>query len=290
MSRKYRALIISPHLDDAVFSCGGLIANLLAEGPILVINIFTGYLADMKTRGVVLGDERYKEETDAAHFLGYESHNLGELDASFRRPAYQKLGNIFKPPVHEDTEWLPRLREKIFKIISPLDFHEIYIPLGVGWHVDHILTYLIFETYSEPNKLVYYEEVPYCTIPHATRHRLNQLAHHSEKINEFKAWVQTTTAYSQTAMMRNLKPWIVRFFATPVVGFYFYRLIGLQKKTILPETRRKLKPFTINIAKNFNRKITAMALYRSQFKEFFSSEEDCAKTLAQPTERFWKKI
>ena len=43
MAKVYRAVIISPHLDDAVFSCGGLILKLKSEGPILVINIFTKY-------------------------------------------------------------------------------------------------------------------------------------------------------------------------------------------------------------------------------------------------------
>ena len=70
--RRYRAVVISPHLDDAVFSCGGAIAAMVEEGPVLVLNLFTGYLSTMKIHGAVLGEERYQEERDAARFLGFE--------------------------------------------------------------------------------------------------------------------------------------------------------------------------------------------------------------------------
>ena len=49
--KRYRAVIVSPHLDDAVFSCGGAIAQMVTEGPVLVLNIFTRYLSEVKIRG-----------------------------------------------------------------------------------------------------------------------------------------------------------------------------------------------------------------------------------------------
>ena len=69
---RYRAVFISPHLDDAVFSCGGRIAQLVKEGPVLVFNIFTRYLSEVKIRGVVLGEERYLEEKFGLAYLGYK--------------------------------------------------------------------------------------------------------------------------------------------------------------------------------------------------------------------------
>lgn len=301
----YRAVFVSPHLDDAVFSCGGTIARLVEEGPVLVLNLFTRYLSDVKIRGVVLGDERYQEEVDAARFLGFESRNLGELDVSFRRDAYRKLGNIFRPPVAQDMAWLPILRAKVFSVLAGLDYQQLYVPLGIGWHVDHVLTHLLFEPWAGRENLLYYEDAPYCCIPHSTRYRLNELAIYPRApndvslapTNELLAWWQSAMAYADTALMKNIKPWIVRQFAVPVVSVYLYRLMALHRNLADPTATRHLEPLVMPIAGQFASKVDAMALYRSQFQEFFSSREDCIATLMTyanciqdgdgPVERFW---
>lgn len=286
--KRYRAVIISPHLDDAVFSCGGAIAQMVEEGPVLVLNLFTRYLSEVKIRGVVLSDARYQEEADAARFLGFESRNLGELDVSFRRDAYRQLGNIFRPPVAEDMEWLPSLREKVFAELAGLDFQQIYVPLGIGWHVDHILTHLLFEPWWGREDLLFYEDAPYCCIPHSTRYRLNELAAYPTEpddqslapMNETRAWWQASMAYADTALMKNLKPWIVRKFAVPVVSFYLYQLMALHRSQTAVAPQRRLRSSATSISGKFNLKVDAMAVYQSQFKEFFSSREDCVATLS----------
>lgn len=301
----YRAVIISPHLDDAVFSCGGAIAQMVEEGPVLVLNLFTRYLSEVRVRGVVLGEERYQEEADAANFLGFESRNLGELDVSFRRKAYKKLGNIFRPPVAEDVEWLPALRENVFAILAELDYEQLYVPLGIGWHVDHVLTYQLFEPWAGQKQILYYEDAPYCCIPHSTRFRLDELAAYPRALsdmslaptNELRAWWQSSMSYADTAMMRNLQPWIVRKFAVPVVSAYLYRQMALHRKRAKVAPKLRLEPLFIPTAAQFGRKVDAMALYGSQFKEFFSSREDCVETLngyvtrvtggVNPVERYW---
>ena len=303
---RYRAVFISPHLDDAVFSCGGRIAQLVKEGPVLVLNIFTRYLSEVKIRGVVLGEERYLEEEAAARFLGYESRNLGELDVSFRRDAYKKLGNIFRPPVAEDLGWLPDLRAKVFAELEKLEYDQLFVPLGIGWHVDHVLTYQLFEPWFGRDGLLYYEDAPYCCIPHSTRYRLDELAIYRKEpgdqslaaINETQAWWSASMSYADTALMKNLRPWIVRMFAVPVVSYYLSRLMARHRKLIAaaPPTRR-LQSVVIPIAEQIDGKVRAMVLYHSQFIEFFSSREDCVTTLMAyasraslgvgPLERYW---
>lgn len=301
----YRAIIVSPHLDDAVFSCGGVIAQLVGEGPVLVLNLFTRYVSEVKIRGVVLGDERYREEADAARFLGFESRNLGELDVSFRRDAYKKLGNIFRPPVAQDMDWLPTLREKVFAVLAELDYQQLYVPLAIGWHVDHVLTHLLFDPWAGRENLLYYEDAPYCCIPHSTRYRLNELATYPlasndlslVSSNELRAWWQSAMSYADTALMKNLEPWVVRQFAVPVVSFYLYRLMATHRKQKSSPAKRRMEPRLVRIADQFDTKVQAMALYSSQFREFFSSREDCVATLmayadltqrgAEPVERYW---
>lgn len=303
--KRYRAVIVSPHLDDAVFSCGGLITQMVAEGPVLVLNIFTRYLSEVKIRGVVLGNERYQEEAAAASFLGFESRNLGELDVSFRRDAYRKLGNIFRQPVKEDMDWLPTLREKVFAALAELEYQQLYVPLGIGWHVDHVLTHLLFDAWTRPAQLVYYEDAPYCCIPHSTRYRLNEIAFYLSQphdqslapMNETRAWWQSAMAYADTALMKNLQPGIVRRFAVPVVAFYLYRLMAAHRDLARTSSKRPLTPQLVSIVEGFDAKVDAMMLYVSQFREFFSSREDCVETLqdyahrtdskSSYSERYW---
>ncbi len=306
-SRRYRAVIVSPHLDDAVFSCGGKIAQMVTEGPVLVLNLFTRYLSDVKIRGVVLSEERYQEEANASSFLGFESRNLGELDVSFRRDAYKKLGNIFRPPVAADLEWLPELRQKVWAVLEDLEFEEIYVPLGIGWHVDHVLTHMLFDCWVRPEKILYYEDAPYCCIPHSVRYRLNELAQYPcepgdcslASSNEFRAWRDVTTGYSETALMKNLKPWIVRQFAVPVVGYYFFGLMRRSRESWQKKSAVHLVPHVIAIANHFPIKVDGMALYSSQFQEFFASRNDCETMIlsyanqfqsgAGASERYWSQ-
>lgn len=265
-------------------------ARLLREGPVLVLNIFTGYLSNLKIHGAVLGAERYREEIDAANFMGFESVNLGELDAPFRRTAYQQLGNIFRPPVAEDLAWLEALRVKVFGALEQIGFQELYVPLGVGWHVDHVLTYMLFDTWVSSRELVYYEDIPYCCIPHATRYRLNDIAWYEaaevdrslRAINEVHAWWQAAGAYASTALMKNLQPWILRKCAVPVVGYYLYRLMALHRKFAPKAMQRQLRPRLLPVSpQDLERKVGSMELYTSQFNEFFASREDCLTVLHQ---------
>ena len=304
---RYKAVFVSPHLDDAVFSCGGEIARRVRQGPVLVLNLFTSYLSEVKLRGIVLGDERYREEQAAAQCLGYTSHNFGELDVSFRRPAYRSLGNIFKPPVPEDIEaYLPELRLRVFAYLAAIDYERLYVPLGIGWHVDHVLTHLLFEPWFGRASLLHYEDAPYCLLPNTTRYRLDELGTYPRDDGDLslapwgegRAWWQTAMAYADTALMKNLRPWIVRKSAVPVVSVYLYRLLARHRHLARNSPRtRILHPSVRPVGDDFAAKLEAMALYQSQFQEFFADVGDC-KSLYQgyatrmrlqdePVERYW---
>ena len=278
---------------------------MVEKGPVLVLNLFTRYLSDLKIHGAVMGEQRHQEERDAASFLGFESRSLDELDAPFRREAYRKLGNLFRPPCQQDLDWLQSLRARLFDILSDIDFDEIYVPLGIGWHVDHVLTYLAFETWAERNKLLYYEDAPYCCIPHATRYRLNDIASYSidlsdaslQPINELLAWRQAANAYVNTALMKNLQPWVVRQGAVPAVGFYLWRLMVWHREHANRMDKRPLRAVMCPIAAQLEHKVDAMVLYASQFREFFVSRHYCINSLqtyalatrsgGSAVERYW---
>lgn len=285
----YRAVIVSPHLDDAVFSCGGAIAQMRREGPVLVINVNTRYLSSVKNRGVVTGDVRYKEEVDAASFLGFESLQLDELDALFRRPAYASIANIFRPPVAEDIAWLPTLRERLDAVLRAIHFEQLLVPLGIGWHADHVLAHAAFTPWIGRSELVFYEDAPYCWIPHATRYRLTELAEFESTAVDgtladagaWQSWREASGAYAQTALMQNLRPALVRWGAVPVVSIYLYRLMALHRRgwPRAAASAVRMRPVIRALGMDLDTKLKAMALYTSQFREFFTSIEACRETI-----------
>jgi hypothetical protein len=154
---------------------------------------------------------------------------------------------------------------------------------------------------------VHYEDAPYCLIPHATRLRLDQLgsyvrSEHDAGLSpagDASAWLATSKAYAGTALMRNLEPWPLRWLAVPVVSAYLYRLMRLHRRRAgMPAGGWTLQSSVFPLAaSDFSRKLQAMALYRSQFREFFVDTADCTRLAtdygqqsvgeAVPMERYW---
>ena len=101
--------------------------------------------------------------------------------------------------------------------------------------------------------------------------------------------------------MRQLRPWIVRQCAVPVVSHYLYRLMALHRRlgrqAAASGPRPILAPAYFPIEDVFSKKVAAMALYGSQFRAFFSNREACASSLisysksmrpgASSLERYW---
>jgi len=306
----YTAVFVSPHLDDAVFSCAGEIARLRGQGPVLVLNLFTKYPEKAKVRGVVISAERHEEEEAAARFLSYTSHNFDELDAYFRRPSYRSIGNIFRPPVPEDAEtYLPALRKRVFAFLDALDYERLYVPMAIGWHVDHVLTHLIFEPWADRPDVIYYEDAPYSLFPQSTKYRLKELGDFSRDPGDrslapesrFVEWWQTARAYARSALIGNLRPNFIRPFARIVVGWYLFRLMSLHRQAPARAGMRSAVESRLSLDEGaFQQKVRAMTLYRSQFREFFHDVDDCVSTYkayshlidGEPPslERFWRLV
>jgi hypothetical protein len=307
---RYKAVFVSPHLDDAVFSCAGEIARLTTLGPVLVLNLFTKYAEQVKVRAIVISSERYEEEQAAARFLSYTSHNFDELDAFFRRRAYGSIGNIFSPPVPEDVEaYLPALRRRVFDFLDRLDYERLYVPLAIGWHVDHMLTHLIFEPWADYPNVLYYEDAPYSLFPQATKYRLNELGEFSRDPNDeslapergIAEWWQTTLAYARSALIGNLQPSFIKPFAKVVVGWYLFRLMSIHRQARgVPKQRSAVESRVLLDEDAFQQKVRAIMLYRTQFREFFRDVDDCIATYntysrlidgnPPSLERFWRLV
>ncbi len=176
-------LYLSPHLDDAVFSCGGLMAMQDARGEhISVLTVFAGdppdyrispLAAELHARWGKAGPPialRRTEDRLACARLGASVVHLEYADAIYRadeagRPLYTSDAELFGPPDSNDTLVIEKLEESLRAIGSQQA--TIYCPLGYGGHVDHRITRLAAEGLGQP--IYYYADFPYAargrTVP-----------------------------------------------------------------------------------------------------------------------------
>lgn len=172
-------LVLSPHPDDAVLSCGGWMFQLVQSGEdVAVFTVMAGAMpADMVMSPFIeehiirwkLGPDpvpgRRAEDRQAAASLG-ATVTFGDLpDALYRTDGqgtalYPDLTRLFGP-VHPDY---PALRQKNAIAACAASADVLYVPLGAGGHIDHQLVRdAVLEHREELAGVAvfFYEEYPY---------------------------------------------------------------------------------------------------------------------------------
>jgi LmbE family N-acetylglucosaminyl deacetylase len=178
----FDAVYLSPHLDDAVLSCGGRIHDLAAQGrAVLVVTVGAGdepegqpsrlagslhrawRLARPGAGGEGVVARRRAEDEAACALLGASVVHWDLLEAIYRRdpatgePFYGRLEDLFGPLPPGDRPTILAVVERL----AALPAHrELYAPLAVGGHVDHRIVRMAAEQ-RFGSSLVYYEEYPY---------------------------------------------------------------------------------------------------------------------------------
>ncbi len=135
-------VVISPHLDDAVLSLGGLIGREVAAGrSVEVWSCFTNGppLDQIPEHQRVFGDYsiRRAEDERALAVLGAGRRWLDLPERIWRQPPLAKTLHVFHTPPHEaDFAQLPVLRAQLAPLFDGAA--EIYAPLAIGHHTDHV--------------------------------------------------------------------------------------------------------------------------------------------------------
>lgn len=175
-----KVLVLSPHLDDAVISCGAGIKHLVDRGTdVTVVNVCTADeeegakmspLARRTLRGWGLPWTkafalRQDEDAQAMALVGATPVYLGLKDAVFRRTgeggfAYSKT--VCQTPEPSDAnEFVGLLYERLMPLLNESPDAVILCPAGVGGHVDHLLVRNFVESACDTSRIVFYEEYPY---------------------------------------------------------------------------------------------------------------------------------
>jgi LmbE family N-acetylglucosaminyl deacetylase len=208
-----RTLYISPHLDDAVLSAGGLIHDQVRLGQRVEIwTMMCGFPEpqELSQAAVELHAKwgtttipetvtiRRAEDTRAAAMLGAKPVHFDFPDAIYRRgrdgaPLYDEL---LATPVHPADRDLPLAIARALKSRLRAD-DTVTCQLAVGEHVDHLLVRQAAELLGRP--LLYAVDIPYVlNHPDDLAPKTEGLQSRLESVSEsgLEAWLQAAAAYA----------------------------------------------------------------------------------------------
>jgi LmbE family N-acetylglucosaminyl deacetylase len=185
-------LFLSPHLDDAVLSCGALLKESARGRDITVATLFTESAAPPHTRAArafihqcsapdagTLFDARRLEDQAVLNDLGVRHVHLGLADALFRQrqpaPGFERVKKwlpelVYRYPTYRydialgrisrgDRALIADLRSTVADLLRDTGAELLFCPLGTGRHVDHVITRLVGSYF--PDQVVYYADFPY---------------------------------------------------------------------------------------------------------------------------------
>jgi LmbE family N-acetylglucosaminyl deacetylase len=169
-------LFLSPHFDDAVGSCGGVLWRLAKLAyPVQVLTAFGGLESEqLSMPAKVLHEEwklerpvvqRRREDTSACRLLGCDSSFLDFPDAIYRlttngRHLYPTFESLRGAVAFEDQTLPEQLARSVKAQISQDTL--VYCPMAIGGHVDHIIARTCGKILEESDvRVAYYRDFYY---------------------------------------------------------------------------------------------------------------------------------
>ncbi len=174
-SRPGRCIILSPHLDDAVLSCGGLMSMMRHGVHTEVWTVFSSGAwrgpyspSALWLHGVTgiaspirLYRLRRSEDRRANRSLGAGWRHLSLLDAPYRK---DERGNFLYPsslsvnPHPDDGATIDTIATILRRSLRPDD--TLLSPVAIGGHVDHVIVRQAAER-AVAERVCYYPDFPY---------------------------------------------------------------------------------------------------------------------------------
>jgi LmbE family N-acetylglucosaminyl deacetylase len=175
--RSTRWIFLSPHLDDAVYSCGGMISYLTQNGiDVEIWTVFSDQTRDLSSlsayargfhdqwqAGDYPYDFRQKEDARACKTVGAVMVHLGYMDC-----IYRKFPGTKEPTINSDAGLFGEIDPREYPLVDQIseDFRSRLVepsiwvcPLGIGGHVDHRI---VAAAASKVGKLLlHYADLPY---------------------------------------------------------------------------------------------------------------------------------
>lgn len=202
-----RWIFLSPHLDDVVLSCGGMIAELgnsrqavevwticagdPPPGPLSPLAQVLHSRWNLEVNPVAV--RREEDRRSCAH-LGATPRHFDIPDCIYRRdpfsgePLIQKNEDLFQPLPAVEQPLVEEVRQLLVHHLPPRA--RLVVPLTMGGHIDHHLVRQAAETLNRP--LWFYADFPYVV----------------QSQNDKEEWIDTEwEALEQTISDKSLDRW-----------------------------------------------------------------------------------
>jgi LmbE family N-acetylglucosaminyl deacetylase len=206
-----RWIYVSPHLDDAILSAGGLIYDQTRAGmDVEIWTLLCGFPPSEELSpfaqglhsdwGIPTATEvikaRRAEDIKAAGIVGAKTVHFDFLDCIYRRGKNGDwlYSDIYIPP-HEDDEDLPaRMAESVSARLKPTD--QLVCQLGLGSHLDHVLVRRAVELIQQP--VLYDVDIPYLfNFPDELASKTAGMKAKTHRITDsgLRSWQEAIAAY-----------------------------------------------------------------------------------------------
>ena len=206
-----RWIYLSPHLDDAVLSAGGLIYEQSKSGiPVEIWTFMCGYPLDEEysqfaalnhsmwgyASAEEVVQERRGEDKNAAAIVGAKTLHFDFLDCIYRRGSNGEwlYSEIAVPPHKADAGLPSQIAEAITPRLFPDDV--LVCQVSVGSHVDHVILRQAAELLKRP--LRYDIDVPYIFYkPQELEPKSARMKESIHSVTEIglEAWQEAVLAY-----------------------------------------------------------------------------------------------
>lgn len=166
-----RLLCLSPHLDDAAFSCGGTLARLTSHGhEVTVATVFTASVPDPSgfalacqtdkglERDVDYMALRRGEDRAALAVLGVAWRHLEHREAPHR--GYGSAASLFAG-VHDGDAVVEPVAADLADLADELNPDVVLAPQGRGGHVDHLQVIAAVLAADLVVPVAWYPDTPY---------------------------------------------------------------------------------------------------------------------------------
>ena len=311
----YQHVYFSPHLDDAVLSCGGRIARQTGAGDrVLVVTIFAGTAGRAvapppASSGVwaAFGNvaARRREDRHALEALGAEHRWFDYADAIQRHRKYASIIGITAPRPRREAALQAQVAAAIEEVSRQHPAATLYFPLGIGNHVDHQLVSAVglerqrIES-RQPCGILFYEDTPYVCIPHLLGQRFDQ------------AGIRPAAAVPARSALTRAREAQAALLAAPGLGRYLRRAGAAARLLLLgylaarfarsrAGSRRRawltMRPEPVDVAAVFDAKVSAIGCYESQVDALFGDPDGLRRLLRSCSpgagqgalqERYWR--